>query len=280
MENLQHDTHQFYFERYLRNKLSADERVQLEQRLQADAELRLAFESYKTNRKVFLKELINEHDKGPRKSRLANLFYLTITIIGILVALNFYLENKSLKAEHERNRNLISRLLEHIPFVGKEDKEASNKKSTSKNKTQVSTQHQTGEAPPNEPTPADSISIDEPNTLLLDTAYIPLKRSFYEEKKNYFLSEVDSTLTDAELQQMIFRNYHKYDIKYKTKPIGVQFFQNKELGKAYRFDGIRLELYGYQPPYQLLLINDQGELIWMLPEKEVLLSSDAQIHPY
>lgn len=280
MENLQHDTHQFYFERYLRNKLSAAERVHLEQRLNEDQELREAFESYKNNRKTFLKELINEHDKGPKKSRLANWFYLTITIIGILVALNFYLENKSLKAEHERDKNLISRLLEHIPFVGKKDKENQDKTPTRAPKQSKSPIHDETNTPDSDASLEDSVSTTDETTVLLDTAFVPLKRAFYDEKRAYFLHEIDSTLSDAELQQMIYRNHHKYDIKYKSKPIGVLFLADRTFGRAYRYDGIKLELYGLQVPYQLLLVNDQGELIWLQPDREILLIADGQPHTY
>jgi hypothetical protein len=67
MGNSPHESHQFYFERYLRNKLSGSEKSQLEERLANDKELNEAFEHYKSNRKIFLKELISEHDSGPKK---------------------------------------------------------------------------------------------------------------------------------------------------------------------------------------------------------------------
>ena len=47
MGNSPHDSHQFYFERYLRNKLTESEKSQLEERLANNIELNQAFEQYK-----------------------------------------------------------------------------------------------------------------------------------------------------------------------------------------------------------------------------------------
>lgn len=276
MPNFSHDSHQFYFERYLRNKLSGAEKLQLEERLAKDKELREAFENYKSNRKTFLKELISEHDKGPKRSRLANTFYLAITIIGISVALNYYLENRTLKEEINRDKKLIKRLVSHIPFVGKkiikdtadfavvetENIGISNKSSTQTPKTST------------ELTVPQSI-VD---TLVFDTIIIPIRRSYFDERLNYYLTEIDSTLTNDEIQNLVIKNSAKYDIKHKASPISVAVWSANT--QSYQFDGNNLKLNGISLPFKMLLVKDGGEITWLTPDKEIILVADNQTHTY
>lgn len=277
MDNFHHDSHQFYFERYLRNKLSQEDRAKLESQLQENEQLQQAFTEYKSNRKVFLKELITEHDKGPKKSRLANLFYLTISLIGIFTAINFYLENQSLKEEREQHKNLISRLIDHIPFVGRKHEpdstlEKYTKTSRQRNtKLPASTTQETG-------TEAE-VDSEQPD-VMLDTVLVPLLRAFYEEKSTYFKSEIDSSLTSVEIQQMVLKNAGKYDIKYKTNPIAVVMERNAQSVNTYTFDGLKLTISGSKLPNHLLLVNDQGELVWLNGDQEVLLIADNKPHDY
>lgn len=273
MPNFSHDSHQFYFERYLRNKLSGAEKLQLEERLANDTELREAFEHYKSNRKTFLKELISEHDKGPKRSRLVNVFYLGITIIGISVALNYYLENRTLKEEINRDKKLIKRLVSHIPFVGKKiikdsadfvvvepEKNLKPKTSTQSSSTKIKTEQTT---------------VD---TLVFDTIVIPIRRSYFDERLNFYLTEIDSTLSSAEIQNLVIKNSTKYDIKHKTSPISVAVWSAST--PSYQFDGNNLKLNGISLPFKMLLVKDGGEITWLTPDKEIILIADNQTHNY
>ena len=202
MGNSPHDSHQFYFERYLRNKLSGSEKSQLEERLVNDKELNQAFEHYKSNRKSLLKELITEHDSGPKRSRLANIFYLTITIVGIAVATNYYLENRSLKEEINRDKKLIKRLVSYIPFVGKKIIKDSNEYVSTRTKNKPINDNKTLNiiTDQNDSSLFDKETLDE---LLFDTILIPIKRSYYEEKLAFYLNEfslVFGTKMEEEIQ--------------------------------------------------------------------------------
>jgi hypothetical protein len=52
----QHDKHQYYFEKYLRGEMPHDEREAFDEKLAADAALRMAFEYYKLNRQQLLEQ--------------------------------------------------------------------------------------------------------------------------------------------------------------------------------------------------------------------------------
>ncbi len=279
MGNSPHDSHQFYFERYLRNKLTESEKSQLEERLANDIELNQAFEHYKSNRKNLLKELITEHDNGPKRSRLANIFYLTITIIGIAVATNYYEENRSLKEEINRDKKLIKRLVSYIPFVGKKIIKDTNEFVSTRTQTNTINENKTLYVKKNynDSSIAEKETLDE---LLFDTILIPIKRSYYEEKLAFYLNNLDSTLLATEVQQLVYKNSYKYDIKHKSSPISVSFWNSIELGNTYRFDGNNLIITGLKLPYELLLLKDEGELIWIEAEREIILLADNQIHNY
>lgn len=278
MENLHHDTHQFYFERYLRNKLSAEDRRKLEQRIGEDEELRAAFEHYKQNRRQLVKELIAEHDKGPRKGRFTYI-YLAITIAGLILALNFYLENQSLLAERRRDKNLISRLLDNIPFVGKKNKEKEEPSAAKKtNRPKVVTPEQDV---PEQEQGEESIS-EEPvaEVLLHDTVLVPISRKYIEQRFTFYRTEIDTNLTDEEILGLIYRNNHKYPDKHKSAPVGVEFRNDAAKGTGYLFDGHKLVVFGVQAPYRLMLVKDENELVWIQPDGEVILNADSRFHTY
>ena len=79
---------------------------------------------------------------------------------------------------------------------------------------------------------------------------------------------------------MVYKNSYKYDIKHKSSPISVSFWNSIELGNTYRFDGNNLIITGLKLPYELLLLKDEGELIWIEAEREIILLADNQIHNY
>lgn len=279
MENLHHDTHQFYFERYLRHKLPAEDRLKLEQRISEDEELRMAFEHYKQNRRKLVKELISEHDKGPRRSRISSYIYLAITVAGLILALNFYLENKALLAERKQDKNLISRLLDNIPFVGKKNKkegEAPAERKQAKKTTPAPVEEETDDQ--SEESLGEERS-SEP-VLLHDTVLVPINRKYIDQRFTFYRTEIDTSLTDAEILNLIYRNNHKYADKYKSAPVGVEFRNDLSKGTGYLYDGHNLVIYGLQAPYQLMLVKDENELVWIRPDSEVILNADNHFHTY
>ncbi len=280
MENLQPETHQYYFERYLREKLSAEEKVEFEEKLAKDIDLQLALNAYKQHRKQFLKEIIAEHSNKPSKTSFINFIYLAITIAGIVITLNFYLENKTLKEERQRNKNLITRLIEYIPFIGKKGNEDADVKRDKKNAKKTARENETeldGSTLPTETLPDDEIT--ENQTLLLDSVLAPVPRDYLNDRLSYFQKEVDSTLTAQEILKMIYRNAAKNEARFKTRPIGIKIWLTTQT-TSYAYDGHLLNLYLKETPEELSLINDEGELVWLNATDETILIADNEIHPF
>lgn len=278
MEQLHPETHQYYFERYLREKLSAEEKAAFEQRLANDEELQHALETYKTNRKQFLKEIIQEHDAKPSKTSIINFVYLAITILGLVVILDFYFENKSLKEERIRNKNLITRLIDYIPFIGKKDNkstEASNQKGTGK-KDPKSGDNKTPDGSTDESTLVEGEPIDTP-TLIIDSVWVAVPRNYLNDRLHYFQTEIDSTLTPVEILNMIYRNSSKGESLFKSRPVGIRIWETTQTNR-YAYDGHLLNLYLNETPPQIPLINDEGELVWLSGDKEIILIADNELH--
>ena len=228
----QTETYQYYFERYLRNKLSADEKNDFEHRLASDNELKQLLENYKLNRKQFLRDLLKENSHKKPRGKIAPFIYLTITMAGIILAANFYYENLLLKEERQRDKNLITRLIEYIPFIGSKNlsdtvsKTATQKtQATNNNKVLNNTKH------------VDSITA-KPNKpiLVFDTVIVPISRMFFNEKLQYYRSTVDSTLAFDDIKQLIINTFNKIDIKHKSKPIKIEFWQTPSKEKIYTYD--------------------------------------------
>ncbi len=273
MINSPHDTHQIYFERYLRNKMTAGEKQHLEERLANDAELKLAFDHYQSHRKEFLKELITEHDDGPKRTKLATYFYLTITLVGIAVALSFYFQNLTLKEEINRDKRVIKRLVSYIPFIGKKfanDTADIYLPPIDIKETKIVTKN----------VPNEGIVVKQLSLVVLDTVLVPLRRSYFDERMEYYVNKIDSNLTESELYNLIYNNSFNYDIKYKTKPIGVVVLIDHEKGNTYKFDGDNLIITTTQLPQYVLLVKEEGELIWLKMDNELILRADNQLHNY
>ncbi len=172
---------------------------------------------------------------------------------------------------------MITRLIEHIPFVGRKSKTEDAKQIKQENVVQGKTTSTKTNATK---LIADSVMEEQDAQLILDTVLVTLQRSFYTEKFEYFKLSIDSTLTSTEIQQMVLKNFSKYDSKFKSKPIGISLWNDKTKGRTYIFDGFKLNVYGLTPSTPMLIVNDESELVWLWGDKEILLLADNEPHIY
>lgn len=271
----QPETYQYYFERYLRNKLSTDEKADFEQRLTSDNELKQLLENYKLNRKQFLRDLLKENNGKKTRGRIAPFIYLTITMAGIILATNFYYENLLLKEERQRDKNLITRLIEYIPFIG------SKQTIDTISKTTPHKPHATNNKPISNTKHVDSLATEQAEPLFIfDTVIVPISRTFFDEKLHYYRSTIDSTLAFDDIKKLIINTFNKIDIKHKSKPIKIEFWQTLNTANKYSYDGLTLVLHAPLPPDDLFFVTDESELVWLNNNNELILITDNQLHQY
>lgn len=218
-----HEAHQIYFERYLRKKLSEKERIEFEERLITDSDLNEAFKKYRSNRKKYLRELIDDYNTDfVSHTRTNQIIYILLTLIlGAVLAL-LYFDNQQLRKTiadtYQESTKIIYR---NLPFIVKK-----------------------AEIPPPPPTYSVKIS-DTVSTDLPENEGLP-----------------DETETLAGEEQLEFNTDHKladstYLIKESTsdsltapvtrkriKTLHVSLWVSPIGFEGYKFDGQTLFIYG------------------------------------
>lgn len=243
-----HESHQFYFERYLRKKLGAGERADFEQKLKDDQAFKQIFEDYKIHRKAHLKELISHYDtEFKASSRNTILIYLLITLIVLAVSIILYYDNRKMRQElyrfYDKSTKSIYRA---IPFIKKQSDRATDSEPTSLN-----TEKDTAVA--NEMIvfdDADEIAIEK-DRLLADTVYL--------------LIDTYSSISDSSLHDSIMNTYEISE----TRTIDVSLWQSPVGFYGYRFDGNSLQLYGIQLFDEVKFELDKND-IWLHMNRQSL----------
>src|SRR6478609_6650198 len=117
----QHDKHQYYFEKYLRNEMPQEDRSAFDEKLAEDASLRMAFEYYRLNRDTLLADLIKEHKLTRRDNRFNKLIFLLISLTGIALTFNYFVYRQPTSSTNPQpsKGNIFVR---YIPFLNKETK--------------------------------------------------------------------------------------------------------------------------------------------------------------
>jgi hypothetical protein len=248
-----HETHQFYFERYLRKKLGADERLDFEQKLKDDRAFSHAFEDYKIHRKAHLKELISHYNtEFKASSRNTILIYLLITLIVLAVSIILYYDNRKMRQElyqfYDKSTKSIYRA---IPFINKQLDGA-----TDSGPTSLNTEKDTAVA--NEMTVfnnADDLAIEK-DRLLADTLYL--------------LIDTYSSISDSSLQDSIVNSNEISE----TRTIGVSLWQSPVGFYGYRFNGNKLQLFGIKLFDEVKFELDKNDIWLHMNSQSLLLVAD------
>lgn len=293
MSEHQHDIHQYYFERFLRHQMSADEKATFEEKLSVDPDLKASFTAYKANRKVFLDALAKEHEESRNPWKKHSYIYLAVSLIGIVLAINFYIDNQELKAEQQRTKSLIAKLIERIPFVGKKD--TKNDQPAATPQPGKPSQSNAGNLPAlhgkDDVYEEDSLFDDEIKTpdemsmatdeLLHDTFLVAIDKNYFEMRYRLYRTEIDSTLSDSSISGLIMRNVAKYPEKSaRQQTVFVEFWQSPIHYKGYRFNGKKLLVYGLKYPFPIVLLKDDEQLLLHWKDHDTVLENDNEFHKF
>lgn len=293
MSEHQHDIHQYYFERFLRHQMSADEKATFEEKLSVDPDLKASFDAYKANRKVFLDALAKEHEESRNPWKKHSYIYLAVSLIGIVLAINFYIDNQELKAEQQRTKSLIAKLIERIPFVGK--KETKNDQPATTQQTGKPAQSNSDNLPvltgKENVYEEDSLFDDEiknpdemsmaTDELLHDTFLVAIDKNYFEIRYRLYRTEIDTTLSDSSISGLIMRNASKYPEKSaRQQTVFVEFWQSPIHYKGYRFNGKKLLVYGLKYPFPIVLLKEDEHLLLHWKDHETVLENDNEFHKF
>lgn len=272
---IQHDKHQYYFEKYLRNEMPDDERTAFDQKLAEDAELNQSFRYYKSHRLNLLHNLELEHKLDKKDTRLNKLIFLLISLTGIALTFNYYLY-KAPAANNFDGQTGRKPLYTYIPFVNweKRAEKAAPKKEVAKKDT-VQTK----------PAKDEPIIVLEPSPLDDERSAtdVFLTDSFiYIYDKAYIAQLIDAKAngTDSLLQDSMGEIAPQVRGREHNNQLFVEFWQSPVKYKGYRFSGKKLIVYGIELPYDIYVYRDNNTVYLIHPFGETELTEQANFQPF
>lgn len=249
------EIHQISFERYLRKKMTAEEKAEFEEKLAADPAFNQIFQQYKQKRKAYLKELIHEYDtEFKANTKTTHLIYTLITLIFLAVIGVLYLDNKQLKEQivdiYETGTRTIYRT---IPFIG--------------NKSAV---------PPATPNQQQGLSVpeilDSDSDSSVSESFAPMavekiKRDELLKDTSLMVALMVSAngITDTIVpSQLVLQR-----TRFWKSPIGFE---------GYKYDGTMLDLYGVFQIEDIQLFKEKNELWMQIGRETTRIKTDNQYH--
>ena len=278
-----HDIHQYYFEKYLRNEMTDEDRIAFEEKLSGDEEVRKAFEYYQRNRKKFIANLVKV-SREREHLKLNSWIYLLISISGIILAVNFYLDNKELRSYRLKGEPSLP-FYKKIPFIFQSTpKEEKPPVQSGQEKSEAVA----AEDPLDTSNPASDFPViaenDELNfnsdELLLDTEIVAVDKTFYDTRFAAIKSATDSLITDSLTERLAFNSSLRNPSQSKPQTLSVEFWLSPINYRGYMLNGKKVRVYGVLPPFNIRLFSDNENVILQREEELIILSGDKEFHKF
>ena len=290
MEELIHDKHLYFFEKFIRNEMTEDEKLAFENRLTSDEPFQKDFELYISNRNVILKQELAEYSKPiiPQKTNGYRWLYVIVSILCLVLIIDYYANKKYEESINPQSSvidriNIFKKLNDKINSYSKtadaspveiEDKLVTQSKNDSRKlSNDTTTSIVKGEI---------SEDIEEANAdvMLFDTLLTVIDFEAFKEKQKNLLLDTDSLITDSMSSAIALRSMIKNPVKAKQQQVYVEFWQSPEDYAGYTFNGKKLILFGQHEPDNIFLLKRINQIILHLSDNEILLLSDNNFHNY
>ncbi len=282
-----HDKHLYFFEKFIRNEMNADEKFAFENRLLSDNLFKQDFNKYIANRNIILQQELDEYNEPiiPQNANKYSWLYIIISILCLVFVIDFYV-NKKYEESIAHKPSVIDKIniFKHIndkinsynkndnaPIIITEEKDTLITKTNKITKDTVVNNLK-----------IDGEDIEEANTdvMLFDTLLSVVDFDAFKEKQKNILFASDSLLNDSASSELALRSIIKNNIKAKQQQIYVEYWQSPQDYSGYRFNGKKLILFGQQKPDNIYLLKHLNQIILYLSFNEILLISDNSFHNY
>jgi hypothetical protein len=290
MEELIHDKHLYFFEKFIRNEMSEDEKLAFENRLKTDEPFHKDFDLYISNRNVILEQELAEYNKPiiPIKTNGYRWLYVIVSLLCLVLIIDYYANKK-----YEESINPQSSVIDKINIFKKlNDKINSYNKNAES--SSVEPEENISQSPKNyirkssedtisfEKTGEISEDIEEANAdvMLFDTLLTVIDFEAFKEKQKKLLLDTDSLITDSMSSAIALRSMIKNPVKAKQQQVYVEYWQSPEDYAGYTFNGKKLILFGHQKPDNIFILKRINQIILHLSDNEILLLSDNNFHNY
>ena len=290
MEELIHDKHLYFFEKFIRNEMSEDEKLAFENRLKTDEPFHKDFDLYISNRNVILEQELAEYNKPiiPIKTNGYRWLYVIVSLLCLVLIIDYYANKK-----YEESINPQSSVIDKINIFKKlNDKINSYNKNAES--SSVESEENTSQSPKTyirkssedtisfEKTGEISEDIEEANAdvMLFDTLLTVIDFEAFKEKQKKLLLDTDSLITDSMSSAIALRSMIKNPVEAKQQQVYVEYWQSPEDYAGYTFNGKKLILFGHQKPDNIFILKRINQIILHLSDNEILLLSDNNFHNY
>lgn len=275
---INHDKHQYYFEKFLREEMVAEERQAFEAKLKEDVSLRMAFEYYKLNRQALLQQLIDDHKLLRKDNRLNQLFFLLISLTGIAITVNYFVYKNSPNSNptQEKPSNIFVR---YIPFLNWENRKEK------KTETPIGLVKDSLSTIPSEIANNDQVENLEPSLdpnerltsdkFLADSFVTIWDSESYQQWKQFELTK-DSANTDS----VYFIPMPNIKSKEKAWPILVEYWESPFQYKGYLYQNNKLVLYGIPFQSQIIVYKSPNQLMVHTPMADFPLTEQTNFIPF
>jgi len=288
---MSHDKHQYYFEKYLRDELSDSDKNSFVEKLSEDANLRNSFNEYKKIRAAQLKNSVGVSEEASLNNKLLSAMYLLISVTGIALTINYYINNEKLKLSNEslekHNKQKERKLWDKLPVFG-------NKPNTESQPSSIITQPEEIELEDallsynNKAVSVSSNTTDKktaPNNklkadiLLHDTFLAPIEKEVYELRFRVVKSRADSMNNDS-ITNLTYSRISQGKL-HTDNPVLVEFWKSPVNYKGYSFNGKKLVLYGLDKPYAISLYIEKKDISLKLKDGfSAKLIKDNEFHKF
>jgi hypothetical protein len=261
------------------------------EKLSEDANLRSAFNEYKKNRVAQLKNSVGVSEETSLNKKLLSAMYLLISITGIALTVNYYINNEKLKLSNEslekHNKLKERKLWDKLPVFG-------NKPNNGSQSSSIITQPEEIELEDallsynNKVASVSSNTTDKktaPNNkikadiILHDTFLAPIEKEVYELRFKVVKSRADSMNNDS-ITNLTYSRISQGKL-HTDNPVLVEFWKSPVNYKGYSFNGKKLVLYGFDKPYAVSLYIEKKEISLKLNDGfSAKLIKDNEFHKF
>jgi hypothetical protein len=290
--NIQHDKHQSFFEKFLRNEMKPEEAKLFKLRLENDLAFREDFEFYFRNRQTILEDGLAEYDEPElliKKPERWGWLYAAISILCIVLIVDYFLSvkyNQKLNSSKQRT-TLIERF--NI-FKGKRPIHTPNNSVLTINRDSIILANKTvktnldnklnpsveGEMIPYLEDDHDAIKGDY---FVSDTLFGVIEKEEVDSKLGKLRVQTDSLFVDSLLEVLAIKEILKSEIPLKRQLL-VEFWDSELHFRGYIFDGKKLLLYDLDKLLGLVLTYDEQGKVYHLyiNFREYHLFNDGKLH--
>jgi len=299
---MQHDKHSYYFEKYLRNEMSQEEKEAFELKLNNEIDFKSNFTKYALNHdKIIKAELAEYYDKEiiPDKPKNYAWVWVLFSVLGLVLIIDYYANqkyNEDQKANQSYKEAFVSRFKSAFVEPFKKITFKDKNKHTSIQQTTISANENSGDI------------YDFTKLELIDSSLIQAKiiqqyqqlmndRNEFSNNKDIFLndslmsvielekfkekyrlikSSTDSILDDSIVTKLAFQSLVKQNGN--MKPLFVEFWQSLVGFSGYQFSGKKLIIYGIQKPFDVFILKQNTNFILHTKWGEAALEPDNLLH--